>query len=310
MNRRKISIIGGGFVGSTCAHWLLSRDLGDIVLLDIQEDLVRGKALDLKQASSLTGVDSVITGSSDYKDIENSDIVIVTAGKPRQSHMSRDELRSINAQVITDVCQKIQKYCPSACVIIVTNPLDVMTYLAWKVLKFPAHRVLGMAGVLDSARFRSFVAEELQVSVQDVQAFILGGHGDSMVPVMRLCQVGGIPLSELLSFEKIAALVERTKKGGLEVISLLKTSSAYYAPALSVVEMGEAILKDKKRILPCSTYLNGEFGVKDLFMGVLCRLGKEGAEKVMEFSLTSEEQKHFQNSVHSVRSQITQLNFK
>ena len=310
MNRRKISIIGGGFVGSTCAHWLLTRKLGDIVLLDIQEDLVRGRALDLMQASPLTGVDSSIKGTSDYKDTENSDIIIITAGKPRQSHMSRDELQSINAQVITSVCEKVQIYSPSACVIVVTNPLDVMTYLAWKILKFPTQRVLGMAGILDSARFRFFVAEELQVSVQDVQAFLLGGHGDTMVPVTRLCQVGGIPLTEFLSAQQIQTLVERTKKGGMEIVSLLKTSSAYYAPALSVVEMVEAILKDKRRILPCSTYLNGEFGVKDLFMGVLCQLGKDGVEKIMEFSLTKEEQHQLQHSVSAVRSQVTQLGFK
>jgi len=309
MKRRKISIIGGGFVGSTCAHWLLTRDLGDIVLLDVQEDLVCGRALDLKQSRPLVGVDSSIKGSGDYKDIEHSDIVIITAGKPRQAHMSRDELRTINAQIITEICQNIKVHCPLAFVIVVTNPLDVMTYLAWKVLKFQPQRVLGMAGVLDSARFRSFVAEKLQVSVQDVQAFILGGHGDSMVPVVRLCQVGGIPLTELLSSQDIATLVERTKKGGAEVISLLKSSSAYYAPALSVVEMIEAILKDKKRILPCSAYLSGEFGVEDLFMGVLCCLGKKGVEKVMKFSLNEEEQKNFHDSVSSVRDQVKYLNF-
>ena len=308
MSYSKISIIGGGFVGSTCAHWFLSRDMGNIVLLDIREDPVRGRALDLLQSSALTTSSAHIEGTKDYSRIQNSDIVIITAGKPRQPGMSRDELRNINAQVVVQVCEQIKKQAPESYVIVVTNPLDVMAYVAWKTLGFPAQRVMGMAGVLDSARFRAFVAQELQVSIQDVQAFVLGGHGDTMVLLPRLCQVGGIPLTELLSKEKIAALVERTQKGGAEIVSLLKTASAYYAPALSVVEMAESILKDKKRILPCSALLKGEYGVKNLFMGVLCCLGAEGVEKVMEFSMTEEEKKQFQNSVSAVRSQVEQLN--
>ena len=309
MTRSKISIIGGGFVGSTCAHWLLSRDLGDIVLLDIAEGPVRGRALDLLQSSSLSRFNPDIKGTADYRDIEGSDIVIITAGRAREPGMSRDELQNINTQVIQQVCEEIKKQAPRAVVIVVTNPLDVMTYAAWKTLSFAPQKVLGMAGVLDSARFKAFVADKLRVSVQDVQAFVLGGHGDTMVLLPRLCHVGGIPLKELLSEEDISALVERTKKGGAEIVSLLKTGSAYYAPALSVVEMVESILKDKKRILPCSVLLKGEYEVKDLFMGVLCQLGKEGVEKIMEFSMTEAEKKDFQASVSAVREQVRKLNF-
>ena len=307
MSRSKISIIGGGFVGSTCAHWLLIRDLGDIVLLDIEEDMVRGRALDLLQSSSLTTSSVQINGTADYKNIQGSDIVIITAGRARQPGMSRDELQSTNANIVIQVCEQIKNYAPEACVIVVTNPLDVMAYVAWKNLGFPSYRVIGMAGILDSARFKAFVAQELQVSVQDVQAFVLGGHGDTMVLFPRLCHVGGIPLPELLSKERINSLVERAKKGGAEIVSLLKTASAYYAPALSVVEMVEAILKDKKRILPCSTLLEGEYGTRGLFMGVLCRLGAKGVEKIMEISMSTEEKEQFQNSVLAVEKQIQKI---
>lgn len=307
MKKAKISIIGGGFVGSTCAHWLLSRDLGDIVLLDIAEDMVKGRALDLFQSSSLTSSSLQIKGTKSYQDIENSDIVIITAGFSRKPGMSRDKLRDINAKIMVQVCEQIKTKSPLACVIVVTNPLDVMAYLAWKTLDFPAERVIGMAGVLDSARFKGFVAQELGVSVQDVQAFVLGGHGDTMVLLPRLCHVGGIPLEELLPKERIDFLVEKTKSGGAEIVSLLKTASAYYAPSLSVVEMVSAILKDQKRILPCSTLLRGEYGVKDLFMGVLCCLGAGGVEKVMEFSLKEREKEQFQKSVFAVKSQVEQM---
>ena len=308
MRRSKISIIGGGFVGSTCAHWLLSRDLGNIVLLDIAEGPVQAKALDLLQSSALGRFNPDIKGTSDYRDIQGSDIVVITAGRARGPGMNRDELQSINAEVIKQVCEQVKQQAPEAIVIVVTNPLDVMTYVAWKTLSFPAERVMGMAGVLDTARFKTFVASELNVSIQDVQAFVLGGHGDTMVLLPRLCHVGGIPLTELLSKENIEALVERTKKGGAEIVSLLKTGSAYYAPALSVVEMVEAILKDKKRILPCAVLLRGEYEVKDLFMGVLCRLGVKGVEKIMEFSMTEDEKKSFQTSVLAVRAQVQKLN--
>lgn len=307
MKRAKISIIGGGFVGSTCAHWLLGRDLGDIVLLDIAEDMARGKALDLFQSSPLTPASTWVEGTSDYQDIKDSDIVIITAGKARKPEMSRDDLRNINAKIIKQVCEQVKKLAPLACVIVVTNPLDVMAYVAWKTLNFPHQRVIGMAGVLDSARFRAFVAKELKVSAQDVHAFVLGGHGDTMVLLPRLCHVGGVPLTDLLPKERIESLIKRTKKGGAEIVSLLKTGSAYYAPALSAVEMVEAILKDKKRVLPCSTLLHGEYGVKDLFMGVLCLLGAQGVEKVMEFSMTKTEKTKFQTSVKAVKDQILLL---
>lgn len=307
MSRSKISIIGGGFVGSTCAHWFLSRGLGDITLLDIEKDLVRGRALDLFQSSPLTTSSLEIKGGADYKDIQNSEIVIITAGRARQPGMSRDELRNINAKIMVQICEQIKQQAPQAYVIVVTNPLDVMSYVAWKTLGFPAHRVMGMAGVLDSARFKTFVAQELQVSVQDVQAFVLGGHGDTMVLLPRLCHVGGVPLQELLTEEQIHSLVERTKQGGAEIVSLLKTGSAYYAPSLSVVEMAEAILKDQKRIFPCSVLLNGEYGTRGLFMGVLCCLGSKGVERIMEFSMTADEKKLFQNSVSAVKSQVEKL---
>ena len=308
MKRSKISLIGAGFVGSTCAHWILTRKLGDIVLLDVNESIAQGRALDLLQSSSLVSADVTIHGTSNYEDISGSDIVVITAGRPRQSGMSRDELRQINADVLKQVCEKVKIYCPDSTVIVVTNPLDVMTYLAFKVLNFSSCRVMGMAGILDSARFRMFVAQTLNVSVQDVQAFVLGGHGDTMTLLPRLCHVGGIPLTELLSEQKITTLVERAKKGGAEIVSLLKNSSAYYAPALSVVEMVEAILQDRKRILPCSAYLNGEYGVKDLYMGVLCRVGRAGIEQIMELKLTETETQQFQNSVSAVRTQVDQLN--
>ena len=307
MKRSKISLIGAGFVGSTCAHWILTRKLGDIILLDVNESIAQGRALDLLQSSSLVSVDATIHGTSNYEDIDGSDIVVITAGRPRQSGMSRDELRQINADILKQVCEKVKIHCPDSTVIVVTNPLDVMTYLAFKVLKFPSCRVMGMAGILDSARFRTFVAQSLNVSIQDVQAFVLGGHGDTMTLLPRLCHVGGIPLTELLPEQKITALVERAKNGGAEIVSLLKNSSAYYAPALSVVEMVEAILQDRKRVLPCSAYLNGEYGVKDLYMGVLCRVGTAGIEKIMELKLTEKENEQFQNSVAAVRTQVDQL---
>ena len=307
MSRVKISIIGAGFVGSACAEGLLNQDLGDIVLLDIDEDMARGKALDLLQSRALDSSPASLMGTADYKDIQNSELVIITAGQARRPGMSRDTLQENNAKIIKNISEQIKKWAPSSSVIVVTNPLDVMAYMAYKSLNFPARRVIGMAGVLDSARFRTFVSLTLKVSPRDVQAFVLGGHGDTMVFLPRLCHVGGIPLPELLPEDQISALVERAKKGGAEVVSLLKKGSAYYAPALSVVEMATAILKDQKRVLPCSTFLNGEYGTKDLFMGVLCLIGAKGVEKIMEFKMTSEEQREFQQSVRAIRQQIGKL---
>ena len=303
----KISIIGAGHVGSACAHWLLCRKLGHIVLLDIQDGRAKGLALDLLQSGALNGTEQYVVGTSDYTDISNSQVVIITAGQARKPGMSRADLLKINATIITGICKNIKKYAPQSIVLVVTNPLDVMSWLAWKELDFPTNRVIGMAGILDTSRFRTFVAQELGVSVRDVQAFVLGGHGDTMVILSRLCHVGGIPLHELLSQEKIDNLIERAQKGGIEIVSLLKNSSAYYAPAISVVEMVEAVLMDQKRILPCSTYLKGEYGVKDLYMGVLCKLGRRGVEKIMQFSLSSKEQKKFQKSADVVREQVQQL---
>ena len=305
---KKISVIGAGFVGATCAEKLLSRGLcNELVLLDIEEGMARGKALDLWQSGALSTGSIRIIGTADYKDIQDSDLVVVTAGQARRPGMSRDDLQKINANIIKNISQQIKKHAPSSYVIVVTNPLDVMTYVAYKSLGFPAHRVMGMAGVLDSARFRAFVSEELKVSPLDVQAFVLGGHGDTMVFLPRLCHVGGIPLTALLSKERINHLVKRAKTGGAEIVSLLKTGSAYYAPAESVVEMATAILKDQKRILPCSAFLNGEYGTHQLFMGVLCLLGAGGVEKIMEFQMTEEETREFQASVSVVKTQVEQI---
>ena len=304
---KKISIIGAGFVGSTCAQNLLNHSLGDVVLLDIEEGMVRGKALDLLQSCALSSNHSHIIGTTDYKDIQDSDLIIVTAGQARQPGMGREDMQKTNASIMKSVCQQIKQQAPLAYVIVVTNPLDVMAYVAYQSLGFPAHRVMGMAGVLDSARFRTFVSEELNISPVDVQAFVLGGHGDTMVFLPRLCHVGGIPLTELLPSDRISALVERAKKGGGEIVSLLKDSSAYYAPAQSVVEMAKAILKDQKRILPVSVFLNGEYGVNQLFMGVLCLIGAKGVEKIMEFRMTESEKKEFQVSVSAIKTQVDKL---
>ncbi len=307
MSRAKITVIGGGFVGSTCAHWLLVKNCGDVFLMDLREDLIQGRALDLMQSTPLVSGSSQVHAISNYRDIQNSDVIVITAGSPRKPGMSRDDLRQVNSQVITQICLEIKKHAPQSVVMIVTNPVDIMAYHALKTLQFLPQRVIGMAGVLDSLRFRYFVAQELGVSVKDVHAFVLGGHGDTMLAFPRLCLVGGIPLGELMSLDRIQFLVERTKKGGAEIVSFLKTGSAYYAPALSVVEMVEAVLRDERRVFPCSVYLNGQYGVKDLFMGVLCCLGKGGVQKIMEFSLTASEKKQFQQSVQEVSSQVAKL---
>jgi len=300
-NRKKISVIGAGFVGSTCAHWAAAKELGDVVLVDINDGAAKGKALDLFEASPVEQFDSYVTGTADYKDTAGSDVVIVTAGIPRKPGMSRDDLLSTNAKIVKDVCKGIKQFSPDATVIVVSNPLDAMAYVAMRELGFPRERVIGMAGVLDSARFRSFVAEELKVSVKDVQAFVLGGHGDTMVPMPRHCSVGGVPLTEMLSKDRLEALVTRTRNGGAEIVGLLKTGSAYYAPSASAVQMAEAILKDQKRVLPCAAFLKGEYGIKDLFIGVLCKLGGGGLEKVIEVQLNDTERAGLENSTKAVR---------
>jgi malate dehydrogenase len=281
MRRPKISIIGAGFVGSTCAHWAAAKELGDIVLIDINGDVAGGKALDLFEASPVEGFDSNIQGGSDYTLTAQSDVVILTAGLPRKPGMSRDDLLSTNAKIVKECAKQVAKHAPNAVLIIVSNPLDAMCHVAMTASGFPRERVIGMAGVLDSARFRSFIAMELNVSVEDIQAFVFGGHGDTMVPMPRYVTVGGIPLEQLMSKEKIAALVDRTRKGGAEIVNLLKTGSAYYAPAASSVQMAEAIVRDKKRYLPCAVYLKGEYGVKDLFCGVIAKLGARNKSQNM-----------------------------
>lgn len=305
--RKKISVIGAGFVGSTCAHWAASKQLGDVVLVDINEGVAKGKALDLFEASPVEGFDAKVTGTADYKDTAGSDVVIITAGLPRKPGMSRDDLLATNAKIMKDVCKGVKEYSPNAVVIVVSNPLDAMAYVAMKELGFPRERVIGMAGVLDSARFRSFIAEELNVSVKDVQAFVLGGHGDTMVPMPRHCSVGGVPLTEIMKKDRIDALVERTRKGGAEIVGLLKTGSAYYAPSASAVQMAEAILKDQKRILPAAACLKGEYGINDLFIGVLCKLGAKGFEGVVEVELNAEERGGLDHSAKAVKELVEAL---
>ncbi len=305
--RKKISVIGSGFVGSTAAHWAAQKELGDVVLLDINEGSAKGKALDLFETSPIEGFDSMVKGSSNYADIADSDVVILTAGLPRKPGMSRDDLLATNAKIVKECSEGIKKYAPNSVVIVVSNPLDAMAYVCKQVTGFPRERVIGMAGVLDGARFRSFIAEEANVSVKDVQAFVLGGHGDTMVPMPRHCSVGGVPLTEMLSTEKIEALVQRTRTGGAEIVGLLKTGSAYYAPSASAVQMAESILKNQNRILPCAVELNGEYGMKGLFIGVLCKLGGRGVESVIELKLNDTERSGLENSMKAVKELVEAL---
>lgn len=299
--RRKLGIIGAGNVGATCAHWAAAKELADIVLVDVAEGVPQGKALDLLEAAPLEGYDLHITGSNDYGALQGCDVVVITAGSARRPGMSRDDLVNVNTKIVSEVSRRVAQYAPEAIVIVVTNPLDVMTYVAYRSTGFPAQRVLGMSGVLDSTRFRTFVAQELGVSVEDVTALVLGGHGDDMVPLVRYTYAGGIPVEKLLPAERIAAIVERTRQGGGEIVSLLKTGSAYYAPAAAVVEMVEAILKDKKRILPACVYLDGQYGLHDVFAGVPVILGRGGVERILELELTPEEEKLFHRSIEAVQ---------
>ena len=307
MGRSKISIIGAGFVGATAAHWAAEKELGDVVLVDILEGIPQGKALDLFEASPIEGFDSRVTGTNAYEETKDSDVVIITSGVPRKPGMSREDLLDINRKIIESVVAEVVARSPKAILMMVTNPLDTMTYLAWKKSGLPRERVMGMAGVLDTARFRSFIAMELGVSVEDIQALLLGGHGDEMVPLPRYSTVSGIPLSQLLPKEKIDRLVDRTRKGGGEIVNLLKTGSAFYAPSAGVIQMAEAILKDKKRILPCCVYLNGEYGLKDICFGVPVKLGAKGVESIIELELTEEEKKLVAKSAESVKKSIAEL---
>ena len=303
--RKKVSIVGAGNVGATAAHWIASKELADVVLIDIMEGIPQGKALDLLQAMPVEKRDSAIIGTNDYADTANSDIVIITAGIPRKPGMSRDDLLHTNYKIMQDVVSKVVKYSPNCIIIVVSNPLDAMAQAAFKLSGFSRNRVIGMAGVLDSARFRTFIAQELDVSVENVTAFVLGGHGDTMVPLARYSTVAGIPITELIEPAKLEALIERTRNGGAEIVKYLKTGSAYYAPSASAVEMVEAILKDKKKILPCAVHLEGEYGIKGLFVGVPVKLGANGLEQIIEIKLTADEQAALNKSADSVKELIT-----
>jgi malate dehydrogenase len=305
--RRKVTVIGAGNVGSTTAQQIIETGLADVVLVDIVEGLPQGKALDLIEAAPVVGYDVRITGTNDYADTAHSKIIVVTSGLARQPGMSRDDLMARNAGIVASVVSQAAAVSPGAIIIVVTNPLDAMCHVALKASGFPPERVIGMAGVLDSARFRAFIAAELQISVRDIRAFVLGGHGDTMVPLPRYSTVGGVPITELMTAERIEQLVERTRNGGAEVVALLKTGSAYYAPAASVVEMVEAILRDRRRILPCAVYLRGEYGIDGLYMGVPIVLGNGGMEKVIQISLTDDERAAFNRSADAVRDQLAKL---
>jgi len=301
MARRKIAVIGAGNVGATTAQRIIETGLADVCLVDIVEGLPQGKALDLQEAAPVVGYDVNICGTNDYADTAGSKVIVITSGLARQPGMSRDDLLLKNASIVRSVTEQAVAHSPDAIIIVVTNPLDAMCHVAMQASGFPRERVIGMAGVLDSARFRSFIAEELKVSVRDVRAFVLGGHGDTMVPLPRHSTVGGIPITELLSTERIDQLIERTRNGGAEVVALLKTGSAYYAPAASVVEMVESILLDRRRILPCAAYLQGEYGIDGLFVGVPVVLGAGGMERIVEIDLTANERAEFDRSAASVR---------
>jgi len=305
--RKKIALIGGGNIGGVLAETLAYRELGDVVLFDVVEGLPQGKALDLAEGAPLAGADVEIHGANDYPAIAGSDVVIITAGLARKPGMSRDDLLKTNLAIMKSVAEGVKQHAPKAFVIVVSNPLDAMVYAFKKISGFPKNRVVGMAGVLDSARFRAFVAWELGVSVEDVTALVLGGHGDSMVPIIQSCTVAGIPVTKLIPKDRLTAIIERTKAAGGEVVALLKTGSAFVSPALSTVEMAEAFLKDKKRVLACACFLEGEYGVSGLYIGVPCVLGAGGVERVLEVDLNPEERKLFDASVEAVRSLVTQI---
>lgn len=306
--RKKVTIVGAGNVGATAAHWAAERELGDIVLLDILEGTPQGKALDLMEARPVEGFDVAITGTNNYADTRDSDVVIITAGLPRKPGMTREDLLQKNREIVEPVTQQIARYSPNCFIIMVSNPLDTMAYLAYKVSGFPKNRVMGMAGVLDSARFRTFIAMELNISVREVQAFVLGGHGDDMIPLIRYSTVAGIPISELIAADRIKAIVDRTRKAGGEIVNLLKTGSAFYSPSAAAVQMAEAIIKDHRRILPCAAYLDGEYGLRNIFFGAPVILGANGIEKIMEVALTDEEKSAVEKSAREVKESIEKLN--
>ena len=307
LKRHKITVVGAGNVGATAAHWAAAKELGDVVLVDIVEGVPQGKGLDLFQASPVELFDAKITGTNSYEATAGSDVVIITAGLARKPGMSRDDLMKTNAGIVKSCAEQVAKHSPDAVIIVVSNPLDVMTYVAKKASGFPKNRVLGMAGVLDTARYRAFIAEAAGVSVEDIQALVLGGHGDDMVPLISYTTISGIPVTEFIPKDKLDAIVERTRKGGIEIVNLLKTGSAYYAPSAAAVQMAEAILKDKKRVLPCAAWLEGEFGISGVYCGVPVLLGAGGVERIIEVPLTTEERIALNASAGSVKSNIDKL---
>ena len=305
--RKKVTIIGAGFVGSTCAHWIASKELADVVLVDIVEGIPQGKGLDLLEAGPIEGFDVNIVGTNGYEETRDSDVVILTSGAPRKPGMSREDLLSINAKITSDNIEAVVKTSPNAHIIVVNNPMDTMAYLAYKVSGFPRERVMGQGGVLDAGRYRTFIAQEAGVSVEDVQAMLMGGHGDEMVPLPRYTTISGIPVIEFIPEARLNAIVERTKKGGGEIVQLLKTGSAYYAPSAATVQMVEAILKDKKRVLPAAAFLQGEYGVNGIFFGVPVKLGAGGIEQIIELPLTDDERAAVQKSAALVQDSINAL---
>ncbi|MBI1318468.1 MAG: malate dehydrogenase [Candidatus Hydrogenedens sp.] len=303
----KIASIGAGNVGASAAQYCLELELGDVVLTDILEGFPQGKALDLTEAGPIRGYSSQCTGTNDYADIEGADLCIVSAGLPRKPGMTRLDLLEKNGQIMTSICENIKKYAPESTVIVITNPLDVMVYLAYKKLEFPANRVIGMAGCLDSSRMRSFVAMELGVSMKNVDTMVLGSHGDDMVPLPHYTTVSGIPITKLMPQDRIDAIVERTRKGGGEIVQLLKTGSAFYAPAASAVRMAQSVIRDEKQVLPCAAHLTGQYGLNDIYMGVPCVLGKDGVEKIIELDITDAERAALHKSAEEVKSGIAGL---
>jgi malate dehydrogenase len=302
--RSKITVVGAGFVGSTLVQRLAERDYADVVMYDIIPNMPQGKALDMLQSGPVLGYDSLVVGTNEYADTANSDIVVITSGFPRKPGMTRDDLVKKNQEIVSQVTQEVVKHSPDCIIIMVTNPLDAMAQLAYHVSGFPRNRVIGMAGVLDTARFRTFIAQELNVSVRDVQAYVLGGHGDTMVPLSRMCTVAGVPISQLIPADRIEQIVQRTRDGGAEIVKLLGTGSAYFAPSASVLQMVDSILLDKKMIMPCAVYLQGEYGIHGLFVGVPAKLGAQGLEQVVEIELTKDEQALLQKSANTVKELV------
>ena len=302
--RRKVTVVGGGNVGATLAQRLVEKGYADVVLVDIVEGLPQGKGLDMQESGPVLGFDAKVIGANGYEETADSDVVVITAGVPRKPGMSRDDLLTTNLKIVAGVTEQVAKYSPNSILIVISNPLDAMAHVALHVSRFPKNRVVGMAGVLDTARFRTFLAMELDVSVEDVQAYVLGGHGDTMVPLVRYTTVGGIPVSELLPKERLEAIVQRTRDGGAEIVDYLKTGSAFYAPSAAGAQMVDAIMLDKKRILPCAAYLEGEYGIRGLFVGVPVKLGANGIEQIIEAKLTPEEQAELTKSAEAVRELV------